>query len=1362
MDTARSITRCGPARRAAGWVFLLALGAGCPGDKAPTLTFEPLGISLHFGPPGSSATHVMVTVQQGTVSGETWRIRSRVRTGDVSSERLLPEKAPSRAMDYPVSYAVVFDAPPSQPVELEVEALSREELPLGRARTTVVTKANTGVRVEVRLGRACQTDQECSNGKWCDGEESCKEGVCAPSQDPCPPSSVSCVQVSCREDARVCDLATHDDRCSPALGRDGKMHASWCHPLQGCVLNVCGDGHVDSAWEPCDDGNRLDQDGCLNTCQRNVCGDGLVNATLDAQGKPVEACDDANTNPNDACHACQEVAWHPGVILGFGPSGGDPLRLPLTYPEGLAVDRQGNLFVAEWGASRIWRVDVGGKITLVAGTGQSGYSGDNGPATSAQIAEPEDLVMDGRGNIYFSDAGNHVVRRIDTHGTITTVAGTGQPGCAGDDSAGALRTQLNLPRGLALDGQGNLYVADALNHRIRRISPGGDIATVAGGCLPPDPSPAADGGGTSALDRLDYPGDLLLEGDGSLLVAEERGHRVRRVELATGAMTTVVGTGQPGHVDGLVAQATLTGPKGLAFLPDRTVLISEFEGHRIRRLDQARRLVETWAGTGEMARDDAPVPALQAHFNRPHYMAVASDGRVYIADEFNQAVRRVDRDANRTVSTVVGMIGPVFAGYGNRALGAFMQGPNGVAVGPDGSVYVAEYEAHRVRRVYSSGVIETVLGTGEAGFNGDGRGTETMISFPDSLAMDGAGNLYITDSGNNRIRKLDAAGRVTTVAGPGEPGADPCGTLGDHGPATQATLLGPSGIAVDGSGVIVFSDAGHLRLRRIDHAGIITTVAGDCSEDYQPEDEGADALSVGIGHVYGVAVDSRGHVYLADDIHNRVREVRPDGTIWTVAGNGEPQSSGDGLPATEASLFQPGEVEILEGNGFIHLYISYTFGHRIRRVDRAIGIMETVVGVGEKGFFGDFGPGREARINLPYQLAFADKARLFITDYGNGLVRRLDLGTGQLETVAGMVHPGDGPLAVAKLTSPTALVLLPERLGWLIADGESGRVRRVDPPGVGDRLLLTVAGYPRGGTESGLAAVTHLFDHASGIAYHRVDQPVQSHVYVSERDGHVIRRLVLTVPTSPETWRVETVVGFPGEAGHVDGALEQAYLAGPAGLAVDDQRHLLYVAEVGNHDVRAIQLESPAVGTPLCLPVPCITTVAGTPGLLGFYGEGVPAKDALFDSPEALAVSTEGDLYVADTGNHRVRRVPVGSSPVVGSGSIATVLGDGSPNSSGEGAPARYFPVDTPRGIAVDGFGNVFVSSRNTVRVIAAGPDGHATGEDGVQTIYGAPPRDVFPQSVTRCLGGVAVEPGESNVLVVDSCQGFLMELTRQ
>jgi sugar lactone lactonase YvrE len=232
-------------------------------------------------------------------------------------------------------------------------------------------------------------------------------------------------------------------------------------------------------------------------------------------------------------------------------------------------------------------------------------------------------------------------------------------------------------------------------------------------------------------------------------------------------------------------------------------------------------------------------------------------------------------------------------------------------------------------------------------------------------------------------------------------------------------------------------------------------------------------------------------------------------------------------------------------------------------------------------------------------------------------------------------------------------------------------------------------------------------------------------------------------PADARTWTIQTLANTAGTAGLVDGTASSATFRAPTGLFLDTTTRVLYIADTGNHAIRALDLDTNIV-----------STLANTSGSLGFGGDGGPAAAARLYRPTAITRCPNGDLFVADTGNNRVRRIVMPTS------TITTVLGDGVPASSGEGAPSRTFPVDAPRGLACDAADNLFVTSTTTVRLLTVTSTGDVDGSGGVQTIYGAPPRDTFPSSITSCLTGLAVT-GPATLQVADACTGLLVELAR-
>ena len=299
-----------------------------------------------------------------------------------------------------------------------------------------------------------------------------------------------------------------------------------------------------------------------------------------------------------------------------------------------------------------------------------------------------------------------------------------------------------------------------------------------------------------------------------------------------------------------------------------------------------------------------------------------------------------------------------------------------VATDGSGNVYVTDPENHRVRRIDTAGVISTFAGTGQSGFSGDGGpAIQAALSYPAGVAADGAGNLYIADTGNYRIRKVDATGVITPVAGTGD-----YGDGGDGGPAVQAALFRPSGVAVDGAGNLYIADSGNNRIRRVDATGTITTIAG--TGEYGFSGDGGPAVQAALDYPSGVAVDGAGNLYTADSGNNRIRRVDATGTITTIAGTGEYGFSGDSGPAVQAALGYPSGVAV-DGAG--NLYIADTVSDRIRKVDTA-GVITTVAGTGD---YGDGGPAVQAQLNGPRGVAVDGAGNVYIADTGNHLVRKL-------------------------------------------------------------------------------------------------------------------------------------------------------------------------------------------------------------------------------------------------------------------------------------------------------------------------------------------------------------------------------------
>jgi RHS repeat-associated protein len=359
-----------------------------------------------------------------------------------------------------------------------------------------------------------------------------------------------------------------------------------------------------------------------------------------------------------------------------------------------------------------------------------------------------------------------------------------------------------------------------------------------------------------------------------------------------------------------------------------------------------------------------------------HHAYSPNDGVLYLGDGSQSSAQGI---SIYSITTVAGNGEYGYNGDGIPATQARLYGPSRVAVGPDGSLYIADGGNHRIRRVGPDGIITTVAGNGEQGYNGDGiPATQARLSHPFGVAVGPDGSLYIADLWNNRIRRVGPDGIITTVAGTGEWGYN-----GDGIPATQARLSRPFGVAVGPDGSLYIADWNNHRIRRVGPDGIITTVAGNGEWGYNGD--GIPATQAQLSYPYSVPVGPDGSLYIADWNNHRIRRVGPDGIITTVAGNGEYGYSGDGIPATQARLSTPADVEVGPDGS---LYIADLWDHRIRRVGPD-GIIKTVAGNGEQGYNGDGIPATQAKLNTPSGVAVGPDGSLYIADWNNHRIRRL-------------------------------------------------------------------------------------------------------------------------------------------------------------------------------------------------------------------------------------------------------------------------------------------------------------------------------------------------------------------------------------
>ncbi|MBX7221598.1 MAG: SMP-30/gluconolactonase/LRE family protein [Blastocatellia bacterium] len=675
--------------------------------------------------------------------------------------------------------------------------------------------------------------------------------------------------------------------------------------------------------------------------------------------------------------AAGEITTYAGGVQFLGDGGLGTQANSGTVSD-LFIDGVGNLYLVDGFNSRIRRLDVNSNIiTSVTGNGTSDFSPDGTVALGAGLNNPTTVTVDSQGNIIFSD--NSYIRRIDARtGLLSTVAGVREDGFSGDGGP-ATSAKLSKPKDVALDVDGNLFIADTGNNRIRRVdAKTGLITTVAG-----NGKATFDQDNVSATQAaLNSPSGVILDDKRNLYITDQRNNRIRRVDAATGIISTVAGNGKLGFDgdNGPAKNASLglgmgegggSGSIGL----DRSgnLVIADAFNHRVRRVDAKTGIITTLAGNGNPTYSGDGGPALAAALTGPFSVAVDGLGNVVVFDSGNSRVRRIDAITG-IITTVVGK--SFENGDGGQAVGANLNGPAAAIFDTKGNLLVCDTRNHQIRKVDGvTGVITTLAGTGSPGFAGDnGPATKALLNQPQGLAVDPRGNIFVSDSLNNRIRRIDTStGTIVTVAGTGRPGF-----MGDGMNALMAELDTPTALALDEKGFIYIADSRNHRIRRLDfNAGTMSTYAGNGSPT--TSNDGGPALTAGIPMPNSLALDPMGNLFVGTD--NRVRRIDTRGMITPVAGNGMPVSGADGGFAGSTSLIVSGVAFSTTGD----LLVAETL-NKVRRISMQ-GTVSTVAGTGSLGYSGDNGKAIEARLNTPMGIAFDPAGNLYIADQGNNSIR---------------------------------------------------------------------------------------------------------------------------------------------------------------------------------------------------------------------------------------------------------------------------------------------------------------------------------------------------------------------------------------
>jgi sugar lactone lactonase YvrE len=912
---------------------------------------------------------------------------------------------------------------------------------------------------------------------------------------------------------------------------------------------------------------------------------------------------------------------------------------------------------------------VFGNITTLAGNGNSSYSGDNGPATNATLREARALRVDRNNNILFVDGQSRTVRAVNPQGIIRSVAGNGANANSGDGNLG-IYASFGAPGGVAVDAQGNLYVTDTNFHRVRRVTASdGRIAHFAGSPMGVSGSQGDFGSATAA--RLNRPTAIALDAQGNVYIADSGNHRIRRVDISNNTITNYAGNGSASH----------SGDGGAATL---------------------------------------------ASLNNPTGLAFDAQGNLFIADRNNQRIRRVDA-VTKNISTVAGTGAQGFSGDDGPANQAVLNNPSDVAVDGNNNVYIIEQGSHRVRRVNTgSQVIKTVAGTGAQGFGGDGGpALQAQFNMPASLAFDALGNLYVGDSANSRVRRIannnaqpgnrapmftSNIGNQTLVKGQtlelsvsaSDEDNDNVGFTLQNAPAF-ATLINVNPPQRTATLRLAPTEAGtfnNLQIQASDGKGGITNSTAfnvtvtEPSPNNRPPTANANAVATPIEAASAnggqaalsgsgsdpdgdpitfawfdgntqIATSATATVILGIGTHN-LRLTVSDNRGGSFSTPTQTVIVQDTTPPTFANIPADVTMQAASDRGATVTFTSPTAtdlvdGNVAVTADPASGSLFTV-GTTTVNF-----TARDARGNVG-RASF----RITVTPGGGpgGGVAAFTI-----STVAGngaYGFSGDGDLAVqAALRSSTALGF--DKDGHLlIVDAQSRNMRRVFLSGPTSGVIRTAAGNGANANSGDNGPAIYASFGATGGAV----GDAQGNIYISDSAFHRVRKIGTD---GRITHFAGSLTGVSGNVGDF-GSATSARLNRPGTLVVDASGNI-YIADMGNHRIRRIDV---ATGI--------ITTYAGNGGA-GFGGDNGPANQASLNNPTGLAFDTQGNLYIADRANQRIRRVDAVSK------TITTVAGDGTQNFSGEDGPATNAQFNNPSDVGVDGNGNLYIVDQGNHRV---------------------------------------------------------------
>jgi sugar lactone lactonase YvrE len=606
-----------------------------------------------------------------------------------------------------------------------------------------------------------------------------------------------------------------------------------------------------------------------------VTGNGPVALLNSPEGIAVDSS--GNAYVTDLQNDCiRKISTSGEVTTVAGSQGAPGFYVPFSIGDSIAVDGSGTIFFTDQTHALVCKITTNGVESTVAGmAGRPVYV--DGTGTAAGFQDPEGIAVDANDNLYVAESTTGVIRKITPAGVVTTLAGDFNVRGGSADGTG-LNAQFSSPTSVTVDNIGNVYVADERNETIRKISPLGVVSTLAGTA---GNSGSANGTGPAA--QFNLPSSVSVDEEGNVYVCDYGDSIIRKV-TAGGVVTTLAGTpNRTGSADGIGPAAEFYFPVEVAVDSSGNVFVTNRGDNTVRKISPTGSVGTVAGFPGQLGSVDGGGP--HARFNVPNGVAVDAYGDVFVTDTFNSTIREIP--VGSPVTCLAGQTGVEGSadGVGGSAL---FTSPSGLAIDATGNLYVSDYGTDTIRKVTPSGVVTTLAGTAGISGSADGTGAAAKFNRPGGVGVDGAGNVYVADSANNTIRKISSSGVVSTLAG----SAGSFGTA--DGMGSSARFNQPYGIAIDGSGNIYVGDINNNTIRKVTAAGMVTTIIGNAGVAGSADGMGTKAL---LNQPGGLAFDSYGNLIIADTGNNTIRLAAPSGLVNTIAGTAGVTGSANGIGA---------------------------------------------------------------------------------------------------------------------------------------------------------------------------------------------------------------------------------------------------------------------------------------------------------------------------------------------------------------------------------------------------------------------------------------------------------------------------------